>query len=219
MLIPYGSVQILLQGQTDDKDTCSLIQLYHIDNAPSPSEPSSMDPTIQAILDEFAAVFTEPTGLPPRRSCDHTITLIQGAQPVSVCPYRYAPALKSEIENQVSDMLQAGLIQLSTSTFSSPVLLVCKKDGGWRFCVDYRMLNALTIKSKFPIPVIDELFDELSGASWFSVLDLRAGFNQIRLAPDEEYKTAFQTHWGHFEFTVMSFGLTGVPNTFQGAMN
>lgn len=86
-------------------------------------------------------------------------------------------------------------------------------------CVDYRMLNALTVKAKFPIPVIDELPDELSSAKWFSCLDLRSTFNQIRLAPGEEHKTAFQTHWGQFEYTVMSFGLTGAPNTFQGAMS
>jgi hypothetical protein len=178
-----------------------------------------VSPEIQSLLDQFSELFAVPQGLPPRRQCDHKIPLIPGAQPVAVRPYRYAPNLKNEIEQQVSAMLRSGLIQPSSSSFSSPVLLVRKKDGSWRFCVDYRMLNALTVKSKFPIPVIDELLDELSSARWFSCLDLRAGFNQIRLAPGEEHKTAFQTHWGHFEFTVMAFGLTGAPNTFQGAMN
>jgi hypothetical protein len=141
------------------------------------------------------------------------------AQPFSVRQYRYSPALKSEIEKQVSELLQSGFIRPSTSPYSFPVLLVRKKDHSWRMCVDYWMLNALTVKSKFPIPVIDELLDELSSARWFSSLDLRAGFNQIHLAPGEEFKTAFQTYWGHFKYTVMYFGLTGAPNTFRGAMN
>ncbi|WVZ95539.1 LOW QUALITY PROTEIN: hypothetical protein U9M48_041292 [Paspalum notatum var. saurae] len=171
----------------------------------------------QRLLSEFEALFAEPTELPPPRHCDHEIPLIAGAQPVNVRPY--APALKSEIEKQVSDMLSTGVIQPSTSSFSSPVLLVKKKDQSWRFCVDYRFLNALTVKSKFPILVIDELLDELAHASWFSCLDMRAGFHQIRLKPGEEYKTAFQTHFGHIEFTVMAFGLTGAPGTFQFAVN
>jgi hypothetical protein len=107
----------------------------------------------------------------------------------------------------------------SHSLFSSPVLLVTKKDGSYRFCVDFRQLNAITVKSKFPVPVFDQLMDELSHASWFMNLDLRAGFHQILLQPGEEPKTTFQTHLGQYEFRVMAFGLTGAPGTFQGAMN
>jgi hypothetical protein len=138
---------------------------------------------------------------------------------VFVRPYRYSHALKNEIESQVQEMLDAGLIQISTSPFSSLVLLVKKKDKTFRFCVDYRQLNALTVKGQFPVPIIDEFLDELKGASWFSSLDLCAGFHQIPLNPEDCYKTTFQTHFGHFEFRVMSFGLTGAPHSFQRAMN
>lgn len=219
MAIPYGARSVLLQGLHSSETDCSAIQFFSISSATESASPPPIIPEVQALLTEFSNLFAEPSSLPPRRDCDHSIPLIPGAQPVSVRQYRYSPKLKSEIEEQVSELLKTGIIQPSRSPFSSPVLLVRKKDHSWRMCVDYRMLNALTVKSKFPIPVIDELLDELSSARWFSCLDLRAGFNQIRLAPGEEYKTAFQTHWGQFEYTVMSFGLTGAPNTFQGAMN
>uniref|UniRef100_J3NB79 Integrase catalytic domain-containing protein n=1 Tax=Oryza brachyantha TaxID=4533 RepID=J3NB79_ORYBR len=151
---------------------------------------------LQACTAEVTAykdVFEDPVRLPPRRYCDHLIPLLPGARPVNIRPYRQTPGLKDEVERQVAEMLQSGIIQPSKSSLSSPVILVKKKDGTWRLCVDYRHLNAMTVKSKYPLPVIDELLDELSGASWFSKLDLRAGFHQIRMAEGEEYKTAFQT--------------------------
>lgn len=184
-----------------------------------PEEHQNVPAPVQKILQEFAGVFAEPSGLPPTRYCDHRIPLIEGAQPVNLRPYRYNPELKDEIERQVAEMLSSGVIQPSQSAWSSPALLVRKKYGTWRLCVDYRHLNALTIKSKYPVPIIKELLDELSGAKWFSKLDLRAGYHQIRMVPGEEHKTAFQTHSGHYEYRVMSFGLTGAPATFQGVMN
>lgn len=194
-----------------------LIHIYAINGEVHTDE--IVPEEIQQVLTQFHDVFEESKDLPPRRDCDHRIPLMPGAQPVNIRAYRHKPELKSEIDRQVQELLQSGIIQKSTSHFSSPAILVKKKDGTWRLCVDYQALNSMTVISKYPVPIIDELLDELAGARWFSKMDLRAGYHQVRLAPGEEFKTAFQTHAGHWEYTVMPFGLAGAPATFLGAMN
>lgn len=181
---------------------------------------SSIPPEIDTLIAQFPDIFFEPTELPPPRpSFDHRIPLQDGTNPFSIRPYRYSVLQKDIIDKLVEDMLQQGIIQHSNSPFASPVVLVRKKNGTWRLCVDYRRLNKHTIKDKFPIPLIEDLMDELGGSTVFSKLDLTAGYHQLRMEPGEEFKTAFKTHAGHFEYLVMPFGLSNAPASFQALMH
>jgi hypothetical protein len=172
------------------------------------------DDVLGDLLLHFEPLFAEPSGLPPQRHRYHQIWLVPGTPPVAVCPYRYAHHQKQELEQLCAAMLRQGAIHASSSAFAAPMLLVKKSDGSWQFCVDYHTLN-----DKFLIPVVEELLDELRDAKFFSKLDLRSGYHQVHMDPDDVHKTAFHTHEGLFEFLVMSFGLTNAPATFQALMN
>jgi hypothetical protein len=229
--------EVVLQGLRSDNSNLTHIsvpQLFHLQqqeqlwcvlhlqtvNQLDQTPPQDELPVeIQSLIQEFASLFDKPCGLPPPRSHCHSIPLIQGATPFRLRPYRYNPAQKDEIERQVADLLKSGMIQPSSSPFASPIILARKKTGDWRLCVDYRRLNALTVKNKYPLPIIDELLDELQGALWFTSLDLSSGYHQIQMDPQDVHKTAFQTHNGHYEYKVMPYGVTGGPATFQLAMN
>jgi hypothetical protein len=183
-------------------------------------EGTKPSPDDHSLLREYRDMFPEEvSGLPPRRDIDFQIELAPGAVPVSRTPYRMSTPELVELKLELKEMMDKGYIRPSMSPWGAPVLFVKKKDGTLRLCIDYRQLNKVTIKNKYPLPRIDDLFDHLGGASIFSKIDLMSGYHQVRIKGEDIHKTAFQTWYGHYEFVVVPFGLTNAPATFMCLMN
>ncbi|MCO5550756.1 hypothetical protein L7F22_004247 [Adiantum nelumboides] len=179
------------------------------------------DLELSKFLNQIQDVFIDdiPGELPPKRGDDdHAIELIPGSSPPNKPPYRVSQAQQEEIMRQVNELVEKGMVRPSSSPFCSPVFLVHKKDGTYRMCVDYRALNTITIKNRFPVPRIEDLFDKLQGSTYFSRIDLKSGYHQIRIVNEDILKTAFRTTFGLYEYLVMPFGLTNAPATFNRIM-
>jgi hypothetical protein len=169
---------------------------------------------------EFSDVFSEELpGMPPDRDVEFVIELQPGMVPISRRSYKMTPKELAELKVQLNELLDKGYIRPSSSHWGCPALFVQKKDQSLRLCVDYRPLNAVTIKNKYPLPHINILFDQLAGAKVFSKVDLRSGYHQIKIRPEDVPKTAFSTRYGLYEYLVMLFGLTNAPAHFMYLMN
>lgn len=182
--------------------------------------PNAVDPSVFN-LNEYRDVVrdTLPPGLPPHRAIQHSIDVIPGSKPKSRGPHRLTYDEKQELTRQIDDLLSQGLICPASSPYGAPILFVRKKDGSRRLCVDYRALYEDTIKERFRLPLIDDIFDTLAGSRIFSSLDLHPGYHQMRVADRDIYKTAFVTPYDQYAWRVMPFGLTNAPATFQYLMN
>ena len=183
------------------------------------------DPAVRAplrgIFDDYRDLFPSklPYGPPPKRQLDHEIHLVPGEEPPYKSPYRLSSTEMEELRRQIEVLLEQGWIRPSSSPFGAPVLFVPKKGGQWHMCIDYRALNKITVKNRYPLPKVEELMDRLHGARYFTKLDLYSGYHQIRLREEDIQKTAFVTRYGAFEYLVMPFGLCNAPATFQRVMN
>nr|GEX32679.1 retrotransposon protein, putative, Ty3-gypsy subclass [Tanacetum cinerariifolium] len=183
---------------------------------------SSDGPSLEThpIVRDFSDVFPEELpGIPHEREVEFVIELILGTQPISKAPYRMAPIELKELKEQLQELLDLGFIRPSVSPWGAPVLFVKKKDGSMRLCIDYRDLNRVTIRNHYPLPRIDDLFDQLQCAKFFSKIDLKSGYHQLRVKEQDIPKTTFCNRYGHYEFLVMPFGLTNAPAVFMDLMN
>jgi hypothetical protein len=172
------------------------------------------------IVKEYPDVFPEELpGLPSNQEIEFAIDLALGTTPIAKRPYWMAATKLAELKKQLSELEQKGYVRSSSSPWGAPVLFVRKKHGSMRLCVDYRALNEVTIKNKYPLPRIDDLFDQLKGAKYFSKIDLRSGYYQLKIRSEDVLKTALVARYGQYEFTVMPFGLTNAPSFFINLMN
>ncbi|GJV92818.1 reverse transcriptase domain-containing protein [Tanacetum coccineum] len=235
--VPYGNDMLIIQGKKsgvknesrlevisgirtqkyiDQGCQAFLIQMMKEEETKIPKRRIEDVPVVR----DFPEVFPEDLPrLPPTRQVEFHIELIPGAAPVAGAPYRLALAEMKELADQLKELSDKGFIRPSSSPWGAPILFVKKKDGSFRMCIDYRELNKLTVKNHYPLPRINDLFDQLQGSSVYSKIDLRSGYHQLRVKEEDIPKTAFRTRYGHYEFQVIPFGLTNAPAVFMDHMN
>jgi hypothetical protein len=215
--LQYPTYLVMLQPELELQDS--------LETEPSPQPDPTISAEIQTAVDKILADYKEIFGdklyqtAEPLPFMPELIPIIQDSKPANRPMYRYAPAEIDEIKKQVTAMLEQGIVEHSTSPYGAPVLLVKKPDGSWRFCVDYRALNQITIKNSHPLPRIDDLLDTIQGAKYFSSMDLLQGFYQLPILQSDKEKTAFKTPFGLYQFRVVSMGLSNAPSVFQRVMN
>ncbi|GKA95994.1 putative ribonuclease H-like domain-containing protein [Tanacetum coccineum] len=227
--VPYGNDMLIIQGERSGVKNESRLEVIssirtqgYIDKGcqvflvqmMKKEETEASEKRIEdvPVVKDFPEVFPEDlSGLPPTRQVEFHIELIPGAAPVARAPYRLAPAEMKELAEQLKELSDKGFIRPSSSPWGAPILFVKKKDGSFRMCIDYRELNKLTVKNRYPLPRIDDLFDQLQGSNIYSKIDLRSGYHQLRVREEDIPNTAFRTRYGHYEFQVMPFGLTNAP--------
>ncbi|GJZ56019.1 putative reverse transcriptase domain-containing protein [Tanacetum coccineum] len=236
--IPWGNETLIVHGDGSNQGnetrlniiSCTkthkyLLKGYHVFLAhvtTKETEDKSGEKRLEdvPIVRDFPEVFLEDlSGLPPTRQVEFQIDLMPGAAPVARAPYRLAPSEMKELSEQLQELSDKGFIRPSSSPWGAPVLFVKKKDGSFRMGIDYRELNKLTVKNRYPLPRIDDLFDQLQGSSVYSKIDLRSGYHQLRVREEDIPKTAFRTRYSHYEFQVMPFGLTNAPAVLMDLMN